>query len=63
MNKPPYTARNVVGLIGELMVAKHAYNTLCNDPHSFFDSRQEACEDLIKAENQLVEALEEVLKK
>ncbi len=61
--KPPYTPRNVVGLIGKLIEAHDIVRKEEEDPHSFFDSRREVEEKLIKVENQLEEALKEVLKR
>ncbi len=58
--KAPYTARNVVGLIGKLVRAEHAHLRLCDE--LVYTGRAEAFAEVIAAENQLVEALEEVLK-
>ncbi len=61
MSTPPYTARNVMGLIGKLIEAKIDLYRMY-ERNGSFASMNAAENEVTKAENQLTEALEEVLK-
>lgn len=63
MKTPAITPRNIVDLIGTLIERKLRYEQMCEDRLSFHDSRQDAFDNVIEAENKLCAALEEVLKR
>lgn len=60
---PPYIPRNVVSLIGKLIDAKEDYRKRWESTLPYHNSLQEAEANVRKIENQLEEALEEILAK
>lgn len=59
---PLYTPRNVIGLLGRYLDKRDDYKVAC-ESGSFRDARDKSYSDLCKAENELVAALTEVLKR